>query len=71
MGSFSRKGTAEAIPFLLVTLVAPLERDAQRELEHAGSIVQVSRRDDGVADVAELAAGDVLLIQPVVGIASR
>lgn len=39
MGLFSRKGTTEVVPFLLVALVALLELDAQRELEHAGSIV--------------------------------
>jgi hypothetical protein len=32
MGLVSRKGIAEAIPFLLVAMVAILEVDAQREL---------------------------------------
>jgi hypothetical protein len=66
-----RKRDRRSDPFPVLALLRSLELDAQRQLQHAGSIVQVSRRDDSVADVAELAAGDVLLIQTVISVARR
>ena len=48
-----------------------LELHAQRELQHASSVVEISRRRDRVGDLTEVRVGDVLVIEAVEAVLNR